>query len=102
MYMARAALFCDRTMRHDVAMTGEIKLRGLVLPVGGIIQEKAVQGAGTSLVLLPARNRKDLLDVPESTRAALRFEWLGTVQDAMRAGFASGLALQPRPPFDLQ
>jgi ATP-dependent Lon protease len=53
-------------------------------------------------VLLPARNRKDLHDVPESARAALRFGWLETVQDAMHAGFASGRALQPRPPFDLK
>ena len=103
MFMALASLFSNRTVRHDAAMTGEISLRGLVLPVGGIKEKVlAAQRAGLSLVLLPARNRKDLHDVPESTRAALRFEWLETVQDAMRAGFGSGRALQPRPPFDLQ
>jgi ATP-dependent Lon protease len=75
----------------------------LVLPVGGIKEKVlAAQRAGLSLVLLPRRNRKDLHDVPESTRTALHFEWLDTVQDAARAGFGSGRALQPRPPFDLQ
>ena len=103
MFMALASLFSNRTVRHDAAMTGEISLRGLVLPVGGIKEKVlAAQRAGLSLVLLPARNRKDLHDVPESTRAALRFEWLETVQDAMRAAFGSGRALQPRPPLDLQ
>ena len=103
MFVALASLFSNRTVRHDAAMTGEISLRGLVLPVGGIKEKVlAAQRAGLSLVLLPARNRKDLHDVPESTRAALRFEWLDTVQDAMRAGFGSGRALQPRPSFDLQ
>ena len=103
MFMALASLFSNRTVRHDAAMTGEISLRGLVLPVGGIKEKVlAAQRAGLSLVLLPARNRKDLHDVPESARAALRFEWLETVQDAMHAGFASGRALQPRPAFDLK
>jgi ATP-dependent Lon protease len=86
MFMALASLFTDRAVRHDVAMTGEISLRGLVLPVGGIKDKVlAAQRAGVGTVLLPARNERDLRDVPESTRAALRFVWLNTVDDAVRA-----------------
>ena len=56
-------------MRNDTAMTGEISLRGLVLPVGGIKEKVlAAMRAGITTVMLPARNRKDLEDVPESAR----------------------------------
>ncbi|HEX7384453.1 MAG TPA: S16 family serine protease, partial [Burkholderiaceae bacterium] len=90
MFVALASLFTDRQVRHDVAMTGEISLRGLVLPIGGIKEKVlAAQRAGITTVLLPARNRKDLADVPESARAALRFVALETVDDALAA------ALQP-------
>ena len=67
-------------------MTGEISLRGLVLPVGGIKEKVlAAQRAGISVVLLPQRNLKDLRDVPESTRNAIRFVGLETVDDAVSA-----------------
>jgi ATP-dependent Lon protease len=71
-------------VRNDVAMTGEISLRGLVLPVGGI-KEKTVAAhrAGIRTVLLPARNRKDLEDIPESVRKELTFVWLERVDDAV-------------------
>jgi len=86
MFIALASLFSDRPVRHDLAMTGEISLRGLVLPVGGIKEKVlAAQRAGLREVLLPARNRKDLHDVPESTRQALHFTWLETVDDAIAA-----------------
>ncbi len=83
-FTAIASLVTGRTVRPDVAMTGEISLRGLVLPVGGI-KEKALAAhrAGIRTVLLPARNRKDLPDVPEVVREALRFVWLETVDDAL-------------------
>jgi ATP-dependent Lon protease len=86
MFMALASLFTDRSVRFDVAMTGEISLRGLVLPVGGIKEKVlAAQRAGVHTVMLPARNEKDLRDVPESTRNALRFVWLRNVDDAVAA-----------------
>ena len=86
MFIALASLFTERAVRHDVAMTGEISLRGLVLPVGGIKEKVlAAQRAGVKTVLLPARNEKDLRDVPDTTRAALNFVWLNTVDDAVRA-----------------
>lgn len=86
MFIALASLFTNRPVRHDVAMTGEISLRGFVLPVGGI-KEKilAAQRAGIRKVLLPARNRKDLQDVPETTRQAMQFIFLETADDAVRA-----------------
>lgn len=85
MFIALASLFINQSVRHDVAMTGEISLRGLVLPVGGI-KEKilAAQRAGIQTVLLPARNRKDLHDVPEATRTAMQFIFLETVDDAIQ------------------
>ena len=89
MFIALVSLFTDRPVRPEVAMTGEISLRGLVLPVGGIKEKVlAAQRAGIGTVLLPARNRKDLRDVPESARNALRFVWLETVDDAVRAALA--------------
>lgn len=90
MFIALASLFCDRPVRHDLAMTGEISLRGLVLPVGGIKEKVlAAQRAGLREVLLPTRNRKDLHDVPESTRHALHFTWLETVDDAITAALGA-------------
>ncbi|HJW27257.1 MAG TPA: endopeptidase La [Rhodocyclaceae bacterium] len=85
MFTAITSLLLDRPVKNDVAMTGEISLRGLVLPVGGI-KEKVLAAlqAGISTVLLPARNRKDLDDIPEEARNQLRFVWLETVDDALR------------------
>jgi ATP-dependent Lon protease len=88
MYTALVSLLTGRTVRHDVAMTGEISLRGLVLPVGGI-KEKTVAAhrAGIRTVLLPARNRKDLEDIPESVRNDVQFVWLERVEDATARAF---------------
>ncbi len=70
----------------NVAMTGEISLRGLILPVGGIKDKVlAAQRAGLRTVLLPARNKKDLSEVPEATQAELKFVFLETVDDAIQA-----------------
>jgi ATP-dependent Lon protease len=95
MFIALASLFTERTVRHDAAMTGEISLRGLVLPVGGIKEKVlAAQRAGLGVLLLPARNQKDLREVPESARAALQFVPLDTVDDAI--GVALGArAMRP-------
>jgi ATP-dependent Lon protease len=84
--MAIASLLTGRKVRSDVAMTGEISLRGLVLPVGGV-KEKALAAlrAGIHTVLLPARNRKDLEEIPENARQQLEFIWLETVDDALAA-----------------
>jgi ATP-dependent Lon protease len=86
MFMALTSLMTDRTVRSDTAMTGEISLRGLVLPVGGI-KEKVVAAAraGLKRVMLPARNRKDFDDIPEEARKQLEFIWLERVDEAMAA-----------------
>jgi len=101
MFIALASLFTERAVRHDVAMTGEISLRGLVLPVGGIKEKVlAAQRAGVTTVLLPARNEKDLRDVPESTRKSMKFAWLTDVDDAMRAALGEA-GSQTRAGFEL-
>jgi ATP-dependent Lon protease len=86
MFMALASLMTNRPVRSDCAMTGEISLRGLVLPVGGI-KEKVLAAlrAGISTVLLPARNKTDLEEIPEDARKQLAFVWLETVSDAVEA-----------------
>ncbi|MBX3502844.1 MAG: endopeptidase La [Alphaproteobacteria bacterium] len=90
MFMALASLLTGRAIRSDTAMTGEISLRGLVLPVGGI-KEKVVaaHAAGVKRVMLPARNRRDFDDIPEEVRTALEFTWLERVDDAVAAALQS-------------
>jgi ATP-dependent Lon protease len=90
MFTALASLLTGRTVRSDTAMTGEISLRGLVLPIGGVKNKVlAAVRAGITTVMLPARNRKDLEDVPESARKQVRFVWLETVDDAVAAALVS-------------
>ena len=95
MFMALVSLMTDRTIRSDTAMTGEISLRGLVLPVGGI-KEKVVaaHSAGIKRVMLPARNRRDYEDIPEVARREMEFIWLERVEDAVSA------ALEPKKSAD--
>lgn len=102
MFIALASLFTNRPVRHDVAMTGEISLRGLVLPVGGI-KEKilAAQRAGLQTVLLPERNRKDLRDVPEAVRTAMQFIFLETADDAIQAALNLSSIHSPKSGFKL-
>ncbi|HMN38774.1 MAG TPA: endopeptidase La [Hyphomicrobium sp.] len=92
MYTALVSLLTGRTVRSDTAMTGEISLRGLVLPVGGI-KEKVVAAAaaGITRVMLPARNRRDFDDIPEDARNRLKFVWLERVDEAIAE------ALEKRP-----
>jgi ATP-dependent Lon protease len=86
MFTALTSLLTDRTVRSDTAMTGEISLRGLVLPVGGI-KEKVVAAAAAGLtrVMLPARNRRDFDEIPLGARDKLEFIWLERVDDAIAA-----------------
>jgi ATP-dependent Lon protease len=86
MFVALTSVMTGRPVPPATAMTGEISLRGLVLPVGGI-REKVIAAAqaGIDVVLLPARNRRDYDDIPPSARERLRFVWLETVDDAIAA-----------------
>jgi ATP-dependent Lon protease len=85
MFTSLVSLLTNRTVNNTVAMTGEISLRGLVLPIGGV-KEKSVAAhrAGIRKVLLPARNRKDLEDVPESVRKDVEFVFCERVDDVIR------------------
>jgi ATP-dependent Lon protease len=96
MFMALASLLSNRAVRSDTAMTGEISLRGLVLPVGGIKEKVlAAMRAGITTVMLPKRNQKDLLDVPDEARQKLQFVFLETVDDAMKAALVERPAPKP-------
>jgi ATP-dependent Lon protease len=91
MFVSLASLMTGRAVPPTTAMTGEISLRGLVLPVGGI-REKVIAAAraGITTVLLPSRNRRDHDDIPSSARERLRFVWIDTVDDAIAATIGTG------------
>ena len=106
MFMALVSLLTERTVRSDTAMTGEISLRGLVLPVGGI-KEKVVAAhrAGIKRVMLPARNRKDFEDIAQEARRELELIWLERVEEAIAASLeekvSAGVHEKPaRAPVD--
>ncbi len=88
MFIALTSLLTGRTVKSDVAMTGEISLRGLVLPIGGVKNKVlAAMRAGITTVMLPERNRKDYEEIPEGARNAMKFVWMSTVDDAIAAAF---------------
>jgi len=96
MFTSLVSLLTGIEVHNDVAMTGEISLRGLVLPIGGV-KEKSVAAhrAGIRKVLLPARNAKDLEDVPDSVRKDVEFVFCDRVEDVLR----EALGLQPIAPL---
>jgi ATP-dependent Lon protease len=80
------SLLTGKPVKSDVAMTGEISLRGLVLPIGGVKEKTlAALRAGIKTVMLPKRNEKDLEDVPAEAREKLAFVYLEKVEDAVAA-----------------
>jgi ATP-dependent Lon protease len=84
-FVALVSLLTQKAIRHDTAMTGEISLRGLVLPVGGIKEKVlAALAAGLTRVLLPARNRKEMEEIPAEAKEKLQFVWLEQVDEALR------------------
>jgi ATP-dependent Lon protease len=84
MFTALASLFSNRPVRPDVAMTGEITLRGLVLPIGGLKEKSlAAMRAGISTVIIPKLNEKDLVDVPEEAKQKLKFVPVETVDEVL-------------------
>jgi ATP-dependent Lon protease len=89
MFVALASLLTGRPVRSDVAMTGEISLRGLVLPIGGV-KEKVLAAlrAGITTVMLPERNRRDLEEIPDEARAKLDFVWMERVDDALASAIS--------------
>jgi ATP-dependent Lon protease len=96
LYTALMSLVTQRKVRADVAMTGEISLRGLVLPIGGVKEKTiAAHRAGIRTVLLPARNRRDLEDIPDSVRRELGFVWMERVEDAIANAIEAPADHQP-------
>src|SRR5436309_8214189 len=86
MFTALASLFSNRPVRPDVAMTGEITLRGLVLPIGGLKEKSlAAMRAGITTVIIPKLNEKDLVDVPEEAKQKLKFIPVETVDEVLDA-----------------
>jgi ATP-dependent Lon protease len=85
MATALTSLLLNQPVRSDVAMTGEITLRGLVLPVGGI-KEKilAARQAGITTVILPRRNERNLVDLPPDARSAMTFVLAENIDDVLR------------------
>jgi ATP-dependent Lon protease len=85
MFMSLVSLLLGRPVRPDVAMTGEITLRGLVLPIGGL-KEKilAAKQAGIRTVILPARNKKDLPEVPKEAKKGLKFAFVKNTSEALK------------------
>jgi ATP-dependent Lon protease len=97
MFTSLVSLLTDKTVRSDVAMTGEISLRGLVLPIGGVKEKSiAAHRAGIHTVLLPARNRKDLEDVPQSVKNDMKFVFCERVDDVIREALGLDVAAQYR------
>jgi ATP-dependent Lon protease len=93
MFTALASLFSNTPVRKEVAMTGELTLRGLVLPIGGL-KEKSIAAlrAGVKTILIPKLNEKDIPDLPDEVRQRLNIIPVETVDEVLRA------ALEPLPP----
>jgi ATP-dependent Lon protease len=85
MFTSLVSLLLAKPTRPDVAMTGEITLRGLVLPIGGL-KEKilAAKQAGIKTVILPARNKKDMTEVPVEAKKGMRFRFVKTTNEVLK------------------
>jgi len=93
MTVAIASAVAQRPVRSDVAMTGEITLSGLVLPVGGIKEKVlAARSAGIKKVILPKRNEKDLKEIPEELKEGLKFQLIETVSEALKQALTDSKA----------
>jgi ATP-dependent Lon protease len=84
MATAIVSLVSGRTVRCEVGMTGEMTLRGQVMPVGGIKEKVlAAHRSGLKIVILPSRNEVDLEDLPDDVRAAIKFVFVDTIDDVL-------------------
>jgi len=91
MAMAMISAAAGKKARNDVAMTGEITLRGNILPIGGLNEKLlAAQRSGIKIVLIPKENTKDLTEIPEKVKKGLKIIPVETIEEAMKHVFASG------------
>ena len=95
MTTALASLYSGKPARSDTAMTGEVTLTGLVLPIGGVKEKVlAARRVGIKRVILPRGNQKDLRDLPEEVRKEMEFIFADRVEDVLRA-VVPGLIMAP-------
>jgi ATP-dependent Lon protease len=96
MFTALASLFSNTPVRSDVAMTGEITLRGLVLPIGGLKEKSlAAMRAGITTVIIPKQNEKDLVDIPEEAKQKIVFVPVENVDEVLKTALE-----QPPSPYE--
>ena len=89
MATALLSLLANRPVRRDVAMTGEITLRGRAMEIGGVKEKVlAAHRAGIKTVVLPKDNEKDIADVPANVRKELKFVFVGHMDDVVKIAFA--------------
>ncbi|MGB9586362.1 MAG: S16 family serine protease, partial [Anaerolineales bacterium] len=95
---ALVSLISQRPVRPDVGMTGEITLRGQVLPVGGIKEKVlAAHRSGLKTIILPTKNKPDLDDLPEEIRNEMNFIFANTVEDVLNAALEPASKTSPEP-----
>jgi ATP-dependent Lon protease len=91
MLTALTSLLTDRPIKKDLAMTGEITLRGQVLPVGGIKEKVlAAHAAGIKTIIMPKANEKDLYDIPKKVTKDIEFHFVDKMLDVIKLAFDSG------------
>jgi ATP-dependent Lon protease len=99
MFTALASLLMNKPVRHDLAMTGEITLRGLVLPIGGLKEKTlAAMRAGITRVIVPRRNQKDMPDIPEEVRDGLTWHFVENVDEVLKVALDAASAAPARRP----
>ncbi len=85
MVTSLVSLLLDTPVRPDIAMTGEITLRGLVLPIGGLKEKLlAAKQAGIKTVILPARNKKDMEEIPKDAQKGMTFEFVKSIDQVLK------------------
>ena len=98
-FTALMSLLTDHAVRPTVAMTGEITLRGLVLPVGGIKEKVlAAKRAGINTVILPERNRKDVAEIPKGIVRDMTFHYVRTMEEVLPLALTNNWKPEPKPP----
>ena len=91
--LAIASTLSNRPVRHDIAMSGEVTLRGKVLEIGGVKEKVlAAHRAGLRDVILPAGNERDLRDVPQDVRSGIRFHFVQRMDEVIELALYNGKA----------
>jgi ATP-dependent Lon protease len=98
MFTALASLFLNRPVKHDLAMTGEITLRGLVLPIGGLKEKTlAAKRAGIRQVVVPKRNEKDMPEIPDEVKKTVKFHFVENIDQVLEIALGPAPRLRKNP-----